>query len=417
MRRHPRPRSAAALLAVVGVLLASAGPASAVGPGPSAAPLPAKDQAFWTNPASTTLEAAARLSGQARTDAERLGSVPSATWLTDGTPSEVESEARGIVTAAARAGQVPVIAAYYLPYRDCAQYSAGGATSTAQYAAWTDALARGIGDEPAVVILEPDGLGIIPNYTPLGQQLLDWCRPPEAGATASNRFEQLNHAVDTLKAGEETSVYLDGTHSTWLDVPDMADRLIRAGVERADGFFLNVSNYERTPGSTAFGTWLSQCIDLATGDVGYAVSRCPSRPSKEGMEDPAARFATSAAYVNAYVRTRLPRDTATMPHAVIDTSRNGRGAWTPPAGKYDGDPEVWCNPPGRGLGARPTTDTRSPLVDAWLWVKVPGESDGQCYRGRGGPEDPEREMVDPAAGQWFPEQARELIALARPALR
>ena len=80
------------------------------------------------------------------------------------------------------------------------------------------------------------------------------------------------------------------------------------------------------------------------------------------------------------------------------------------------DAEDWCNPPGRGLGAQPTTDTGNPLVDAHLWIKVPGESDGKCYRGTGGPLDPERGMEDPAAGVWFTEQARELIELAVPPL-
>lgn len=102
-------------------------------------------------------------------------------------------------------------------------------------------------------------------------------------------------------------------------------------------------------------------------------------------------------------------------HFVIDTSRNGQGPWVAPAGVYP-DAENWCNPPGRGLGVRPTTDTGNALVDALLWIKIPGESDGQCFRGLGGPEDPERGMVDPAAGQWFPEQARELIEMAEPAL-
>jgi len=55
-------------------------------------------------------------------------------------------------------------------------------------------------------------------------------------------------------------------------------------------------------------------------------------------------------------------------------------------------------------------------VDAYLWIKVPGESDGKCYRGTGGPLDPARGIEDPAAGQWFPQQARELVALASPAL-
>ena len=50
-------------------------------------------------------------------------------------------------------------------------------------------------------------------------------------------------------------------------------------------------------------------------------------------------------------------------------------------------------PPGRGLGADPTTETGDDRVDALLWVKRPGESDGACRPG------------EPAAGQWYPEYA------------
>ena len=62
-----------------------------------------------------------------------------------------------------RAGEMPVIVAYNLPFRDCAQYSAGGAANTADYKAWIDGVAAGIGGREATVILEPDGLGIIPS--------------------------------------------------------------------------------------------------------------------------------------------------------------------------------------------------------------------------------------------------------------
>src|SRR5205085_4301947 len=46
------------------------------------------------------------------------------------------------------------------------------------------------------------------------------------------------------------------------------------------------------------------------------------------------------------------------------------------AGKLTND--NWCNPPGAGNGLRPTANTGSTLLDAYLWVKIPGESDGQC---------------------------------------
>ena len=101
-------------------------------------------------------------------------------------------------------------------------------------------------------------------------------------------------------------------------------------------------------------------------------------------------------------------------HFVVDTSRNGVGPWTPT--EVYPDPQVWCNPLDRGLGLRPTTDTGAELIDAYLWVKVPGESDGECFRGTGGPEDPARDMIDPPAGQWFVEMADELIENAVPAV-
>jgi endoglucanase len=105
-----------------------------------------------------------------------------------------------------------------------------------------------------------------------------------------------------------------------------------------------------------------------------------------------------------------------LTHFVIDTSRNGQGPWTPPANHPAGDPQDWCNPPDRGLGYLPTANTGVALIDAFLWIKNPGESDGQCYRWTSGPLDPVRGMMDPAAGQWFPEMALELGQNANPPL-
>jgi len=70
------------------------------------------------------------------------------------------------------------------------------------------------------------------------------------------------------------------------------------------------------------------------------------------------------------------------------------------------------------VGVRPTANTGVALLDAYLWVKLPGESDGQCTRGLGptGTVDPEWGVVDPAPGQWFPEMALELVHNANPAL-
>ena len=57
-------------------------------------------------------------------------------------------------------------------------------------------------------------------------------------------------------------------------------------------------------------------------------------------------------------------------HFVIDTSRNGNGASS-----------EHFNPFGRSIGEFPTTKTCDELVDAYLWIKVPGESDGRVNGG------------------------------------
>jgi len=413
-------RSATALVAVVALTLST----GAVGWAANDVVDPSTD--LYLDMSGSLVDAAATVTGQARADALLLASYPDATWLTAGTPAEIQERADDVVTAAAAAGEVPTLVAYNIPFRDCAQYSAGGATSVAEYEAWIDAIAAGIGSADAVVILEPDGLGIIPWYTSINGSL-DWCQPADAdpATAAADRFAMLNHAVDVLAALPSTAVYLDGTHSTWLGVGDIADRLVKAGVAEADGFFLNASNYQWTENLVLYGTWVSQCI--ATGNP----AGCPNQYWNGGPDGTMIAELLGAWTGDGLSGAGVWSDTAPEPelntsginaryagvapttHFVVDTSRNGQGPWTPPAGVYP-DAQDWCNPPDRGLGLRPTANTGNDLIDAFLWIKVPGESDGQCTRGTAGPVDPARGIVDPAAGAWFTEQARELIELAVP---
>jgi endoglucanase len=73
-------------------------------------------------------------------------------------------------------------------------------------------------------------------------------------------------------------------------------------------------------------------------------------------------------------------------HYVIDSGRNGRGST-----------DQWCNPPGRAFGREPASVADGTGLDAFLWVKPPGESDGDCEGG-------------PPAGAFWPERAMELAA-------
>ncbi len=381
---------------------------------------------------------AALTASQNKADAaliQHMVDTPQAVWFTSGTPQNVQQDVKNTVQRAAGKQSVPVLVAYNIPFRDCAQYSAGGATSVAEYEAWIDGFAAGLGDQKAVVILEPDGLGIIPWYQPFGTNAFEWCQPAEAdpASAAADRFAMMNYAVDALKAHPNTSVYLDGTHSGWLGVGDAADRLVQAGVKKADGFFLNISNYQYSTNLVLYGKWISGCIAQTNSSNRANFNNCPNQYWNGGPDGTQIADLLGAWNGVALSNNGEWSDTASDPalntsginarywtfgdtHFVIDTSRNGVGPWVPPADHPAGDAQDWCNPPDRGLGYLPTANTGEPLLDAYLWVKIPGESDGQCYRWTSGPEDPVRGMQDPAAGQWFPAMALELAHNANPPL-
>lgn len=353
--------------------------------------------------------------------------TPQAVWFTKGTPKKVQQEVRNTVRRAANKGTVPVLVAYNIPFRDCAQFSAGGATTPAQYMAWIDSFAAGIGNYEAIVILEPDGLGIIPWYKqfrglPSEAGDYEWCRPAEAdeATAADERFAMLNYAVDALKAKPNVRVYLDGTHSAWLGSGDAAHRLAQAGVNRADGFFLNVSNYRLTEHLEKYGTWIAKCLWFATDAASWGNGHfdwCASQYYPANPNDFSTWYLTDQWYIDNVESQGAYPGLAGLQTFVIDTSRNGQGPWTPPPGYPD--PQDWCNPPGRGLGLLPSTDTGHELIDAYLWIKIPGESDGECTRGLGPggtTVDPEWGIIDPPAGAWFPQMALDLAHNANPAL-
>lgn len=353
--------------------------------------------------------------------------TPQAEWFTGGKPSSVKQAVLSVVKRAARKNTVPVLVAYNLPFRDCAQFSAGGATTVQEYKDWIKAFAAGIGNNEAIVILEPDGLGIIPWYKqfrglPSEAGGYEWCQPAEAeeATSADERFEMLNYAVGVLKARPNTRVYLDGTHSSWLGSGDAAHRLSQAGVADADGFFLNVSNYRLTEHLEKYGTWIAKCLWFATDPGSWGLGHfdwCASQYYPANPNDFSTWHLTDQWYAdNVESQTWVPYPgDAGLKRFVVDTSRNGQGPWTPTA-SYP-DPQDWCNPPGRGLGLTPTADTGNELIDAFLWIKIPGESDGECTRGLGPggvTVDPEWGIIDPAAGAWFKQMALELAKNANP---
>jgi len=329
--------------------------------------------------------------------------TPQAVWFTKGTPKTVMQDVRSTVSRAADKGQVPVLVAYNVPGRDCSQYSAGGASTGDAYKTWIDSFAAGLGNYKAVVLLEPDGLALLPTD----------CGQPDT----YDRVSLINYAAHKIASSDpNATVYLDAGHSAWHSVGDMAARLVAGGVLDIEGFFTNASNYRATNYETKFDTWISKCIAFASNpeEGGWRLGHydwCASQYySPFGPVNP--NDISTWGYTDQWYDANLGHAVPAV-HFVIDTSRNGQGPWTPPAHPA-GDPQDWCNPPDRGLGLRPTANTGVSLLDAYLWIKIPGESDGQCYRWTNGPNDPVRNMQDPAAGQWFPEMALELVHNANP---
>ena len=370
--------------------------------------------------------------------------TPQAVWLTGGTPSETISTVTGVMRQANLQHTVPTFVLYNVPGRDCGSYSAGGAQDSPTYAAWIRAVATAIGDQKAVVLVEPDALANLPS---------DCGYPATVDSTklTADRYAQINDAVTTLETQPQTLVYLDAGNSNWHAVGDMALRLVTAGLPRAQGFFSNVSNFRASDYETHFDTWVSECIAFANNpaDGGWRLGHytwCASQYySPLGPVDPnnIATWTSTDQWYTQNLGTAVPST-----RFVVDTSRNGQGpldATVYAAAPFNQPAPVvgtiaggsWCNPPGRGLGTRPSANTGVPLLDAWLWVKTPGQSDGTCdaaggarawdfslYTRPGWPTDPTAQSLfdplwgrnDPAAGAWFPQQALDLARHANPPL-
>jgi endoglucanase len=150
------------------------------------------------------------------------------------------------------------------------------------------------------------------------------------------RYDLMRSALTILTKQTNALVYVDIGHSNWLSAEDAGRLLNSVCVPGVRGFSVNVSNFRTTQESVSW-----------------------------------------AERVGEYTQYN---------HYVVDTSRNGNGPYG----------NEWCNPPGRAIGETPTTNTGHPLCDAYLWIKIPGESDGTKNNG-------------PRAGRFWPVYAEQLV--------
>jgi len=332
---------ALAIVLVVGIVRLTVrpdgSPEAAPSPGAeTATPVPATDAAgappdgsffpggFYHesgNPAATA--AAVLLAAGDIDSAALLGQIadqPTAIWLGEWySDALLTSVIQRHVAAAKAQGTTLVFVTYAIPNRDCGGYSKGGHTY-ANYLAWNKTIVSALAGTTAVVLVEPDSLSMLAD--------------PKCASEAEKRLPLIRGAVDILHAAG-IRTYLDGGNSNWLTPTQQAEWLTQGGIEHADGFFTNVSNFY-----------------------------------------PAQAEQDYAGKVSARVGWK---------HFVIDVSRNGQG-WK----------GTWCNPDGAGLGQSPSLGGGSAKLDALLWVKHPGLSDGTCNGG-------------PPAGQWYESYALDLV--------
>jgi cellulose 1,4-beta-cellobiosidase len=275
-----------------------------------------------------------------------------------------------------------------LPNRDCAANASAGelaveANGEARYRTeFVDPIAaqfKSHPDQPIVAIIEPDSLANLATNLAY----------PKCAASVDAYRRSVVYAIKQF-AMPNVSVYLDAAHAGWLGWDANREKMAKVfrrvldeagGPQMIRGFATNISNYTHL--SNRDGAALA-LTNPCPNELTY-VKMLAETLSMYGM--PGKGF-------------------------VIDTSRNGRGGIRRSWGS-------WCNIKGAGLGERPVAE---PIrgVDAYFWIKPPGESDGIS--------DPTQPRYDemcanrdaapgaPQAGKWFESYFLDLVLNANPPL-
>jgi cellulose 1,4-beta-cellobiosidase len=281
-----------------------------------------------------------------------------------------------------------VVVVYDLPDRDCSAESSAGELKTEENGVeryrreFIDPIAaqfRAHPDQPIAVVLEPDSLGNM--ATNMGV--------PKCQKAKAAYISGVVYAIKSFHL-PNVSVYLDAAHAGWLGWDDNRAKIARifrtvlgeaGGPDMIRGFATNASNYTHLTNSD--GAKLE-----------------PSNPCPNELT---------------YVK-RLWKELdgyGFKNHGMlVDTSRNGAGGIRRKWGS-------WCNVKGAGLGERPRANPTTG-VDAFFWIKPPGESDGSSDPS--GPRfdpmcaGPDAAPHAPQAGQWFEAYFLDLVRNATPVL-
>ncbi|WP_392670084.1 glycoside hydrolase family 6 protein [Streptomyces sp. LN785] len=339
---------------------------------------------------------------------------------------------------------------YDLPGRDCAALASNGELGPTELDRYKTEYINPIADildDPAyanlriVTIIEPDSLpNIVTNAGGTAGSTTQCQTMKENG----NYEKGVGYALHTLGAIPNVYNYVDAGHHGWLGwdsnfVPaaqEFKKAATSEGATVADvqGFIVNTANYSalKEPNfkvtDTVNGTTVRQSKWV---DWNYYVDEL--------------------SFAQALRTEMVGQGFASNIGMLIDTARNGWGGSSRPAGAgpltsvddYVNGGRIdrrihagnWCNQKGAGIGERPTAAPEAG-IDAYVWAKPPGESDGNSQaiandegkgfdrmcdptytgNGRNGNNLTGALPDSPLAGHWFSAQFQELVRNAYPPL-
>ncbi|KDR68794.1 hypothetical protein GALMADRAFT_104642 [Galerina marginata CBS 339.88] len=330
--------------------------------------------------------------------ARTVQKIPTFSWLAD---SASVSGVKDLVTDAllaqpfSRNKQVVQLVVYNLPDRDCSAKASAGEFSLAddglnKYKGFIDSVVTQLSTANAkklsfVVLLEPDSLAnVVTNLN------------VEKCANAASAYKQgISYAIAKLQL-PNVAIYLDAGHGGWLGWD--------SNLAPAAAIFAEVLQGAQniTAGATVRG--------LATNVSNYNQYISPVRENFTQFSSSWDEFH----YVNSLTPFLL---SAGYPaHFIIDQGRAGQAGVRTDWGQ-------WCNVKNAGFGTRPTTSQavlNNTFVDAIVWVKPGGESDGTsdstsprfdttCV-------DAVAQVPAPEAGLWFNAYTVGLVKGANPPL-
>jgi cellulose 1,4-beta-cellobiosidase len=384
----------------------------------------------------------------------RVSNQPTAVWLDRiaaiaGTPDSQSNGPMGLRAhldaALAQGAGYAQFVIYDLPGRDCSALASNGELGTEELprykTEYIDPIAAIMGDTKyrslrIIAVIEIDSLpNLVTNLN------IAKCATMNSNGGYVNG---VGYALDKLGAIPNVYNYIDAAHHGWIgwdsNFRPTALKLKQAAtasgatVDDVHGFIVNTANYSalREP-----------YFNINTTVNGQQIRQ--SRWVDWNF------YVDELSFAQAFRTELISQGFSSSIGMLIDTSRNGwGGSARPTAASTSTDLNTfvdqsridrrihagnWCNQSGAGLGERPTAAPASG-IDAYVWVKPPGESDGSSteipnnegkgfdrmcdptYGGNGlNGNNPTGALANaPISGAWFSAQFRQLMANAYPPL-